>query len=233
VLESGKRLLVLVPLLIGAWSNCIWASGQTAACSTRVSPRVEMDSLSYPVDSGDELVRPYSCDATLLAGGLLEPSIEAAAVLSSSSLPSLPAAPKSILMALVGFLCVSLVRDGKIWLAVAASLLPVDHYRPNAVTLLSSPQQGKRLFGHPAGPEISSVPCERVPLNIRTYSVPQSRGGATAWDVLPAIASPRSTWNELLSCLASDLSPTWSVSSPFFLAQLARGPPRWPPRTSC
>ncbi len=233
MLESGVRVLVPVLLLAGASSNCLWAAGPASICWTAETPTVESDNQLYSVNSGDPAVWSCRWEARLGAGSLLEPPVGAGAVLSSSPLPSLPAIPKSILMALVGFLCVSLVRDGKVWLAVAASLLPLGHYRPNAVALLSSPPQGEKSFGYSLSRGIFSIPCERVSLCVPVYAASHGSSDRTGWDVMPAVAGSRSPWNELSLCLASDLSPTWSVSSPFVLAQVARGPPRWPPRTPC
>jgi len=229
VLESGRRLLVLLPLLIGAGTNCVLAADQAAIGSTVVDLMPGADGLSCPMDEGGLIAG--TCDQALAvaAGHLLAPSLDVTDISSSSGSQSLPAAPKSILMVLFGFLCVSLVRDARIWLAVAASVVSLGDCRSTARAASPCYQRGERRFADPAWSHVLPMVRERIPLGVCLCPLPpanlRSQNHADPPDagimVLPPARDP------LLPCLTSDANPSWLNSSPLAFVLLPRGPPRW------
>lgn len=84
---------------------------------------------------------PESADTKLVSIGaeIAEPSIASATSISHQRdhIKSLPATPPTILMVLIGFLCVSLVRDRRAWLGILSGLLWVGQGGIHAVPLLA------------------------------------------------------------------------------------------------
>ncbi len=88
--------------------------------------RCVSDSADIPVATADitQLNEAYSPHLTDIAHELLKPpgdSIDSPVPHVAAT--SLPAVPGALFMGLTGFLCVSLVRDRKVWMAALASLL--------------------------------------------------------------------------------------------------------------
>ena len=76
------------------------------------------------VNIGTEIAKPYTASATSISS-------------QREYIKSLPAAPPTILMVLIGFLCISLVRDRRAWLTILSSLLWVGQGGIYAVPLLA------------------------------------------------------------------------------------------------
>jgi len=120
--KSSKCLVVLLPFLVltaasatPTVSKCSVADcAMCAGSDVHISTVPEVPQIAGPSDS--HLARA--------AAEFLKPP---PAFTGSPALPvgarSLPAVPGALLMALTGFLCVSLVKDRKVWLAALAGLL--------------------------------------------------------------------------------------------------------------
>jgi hypothetical protein len=80
-------------------------------------------------DSTNSVIKPINAELVKLGKEFLRPQENAFGLLnnSSNSVRPLPAVPATALMLLIGFLCVSLYKDRKIWLAALAALLWVSH----------------------------------------------------------------------------------------------------------
>ncbi len=229
MLESGRRLLVLVPLLIGAASTCVLA-GQEAVCSTAAHLTGEPEGLLCLITAGDLITGACDHDLALPAGHLFASSPEIIGSSSSSDFQSLPAVPRSLVMVLLGFLCISLVRDARVWLAMATFILSLVNCWPTAKAMQPSCQRGRRHFEEAAWSRVLPVLRERVPLCVCLSPV---RKGNPARDDrsfgpeanILAAQPPR---HPLTFCLTSGASPAWFIPSPLVLAQLPRGPPRGP-----
>jgi hypothetical protein len=123
--KSGKGLTVLLPLVIAAaayatptasirTSDVVGAScpgGDAGTPSASAWKTIEIGETcgSYLSNIADELLKP--------PGDSIDSPVPAVAA------TSLPAVPGALFMGLTGFLCVSLVRDRKIWIAALAGLL--------------------------------------------------------------------------------------------------------------
>jgi hypothetical protein len=228
VLESsGRSLLVLVPLLIGAWTESVSTAGQVAACPAAFDRTFGVAVSLCPTEAPGSSIPLRGCDVSAAVTDLLKPPAEVAGMISSSFHPrSLPVAPRSILMVALGFLCVSLVHDRRIWLAMAACLLPLGHSRPNVIPSLSSHHRGGRHFEHRTPPCIPPLYKERVPLCVCVPPVRKANASDREVPDAPyAIVPSRSASNRLLPCRIANADPVWSVFCQVIFAQLARGPP--------
>jgi hypothetical protein len=234
VLESsGRSLPVLVPLLVGAWTNSVSLAGEIAVCPTPFSATWEQGACLSLAQTSDSLAHSRSYDIDAVAAGLRRPPAELAGMIPSSLRPrSLPAVPKSILMAALGFLCVSLVHDRRIWLTVAARLLPIGHNRPNLIPGLPSYLRGRRHHGHVTLSGLAGLFRERVPLCVCVH--PVRRGNVSDKEpagACAAIVYPQSASDRLVPCAMANADPVWFVSPQLTFTQLARGPPSWTWRT--
>ena len=225
--SSGRGLLVFVPLLIGAWMNSVCAASQVAFCPTAFSATLGHGRFLSLTETSNSLAHFSGSDINAVAADFLKPPTELASTVSSSSRPrSLPAVPRSLLMVVLGFLCVSLVHDRRIWLTPVACLLPISHDRPNAIPGLPFHQRIRRRPGHVAPWGIAGLFKEQVPLSIRVHPVP----GGHVKDredpgVSAAIVYPQSMPDKPLFYWIANAGPVWLASPQLIFAQLARGPP--------
>ena len=133
-------------------------------------------------------------------------------------------------MALVGFLCISLVRDRKAWIATAAFLLSLGHYWPGAV------QSAGCYQGYRRGPErrslwdavvlpLRTTPCcilRRHERHFPTFSFDKQNDVESS---IPAGTSPGAP-ARLLPSVTAHVNQHAFRATRLLLAQLARGPPR-------
>jgi hypothetical protein len=118
-----------------------------AASVASASPTVISDSTQRPVSiSADSAANISACNLDSsavndqmaeLAGALLRPPSTDNQPIQGGN-QYLPAVPPALLMVLTGFLCVSLVRDRRTWVAVLAGLLWVGQTGINALPELTS-----------------------------------------------------------------------------------------------
>lgn len=225
--SSGRRLLVFVPLLIGACTQSVSTAGEVPACSTVFDRTFEVGVSPCSAQALGSSMHLRSYDIRMAVTDLLKPPAEVTGMVSSSFHPrSLPAVPRPILMVALGFLCVSLVHDRRIWLAAAACLLPLGHHRPTVIPGPSSQPRVRRQLGHLALRGVPTLFMERVPLCVRvhpvlTVNVSHEEVAGTSY----AVVHPPSALNRLLPCRIANADPVGFVSSQLPFAQLARGPP--------
>lgn len=232
MLESSRRIvLVLVPLLTGAWCDCARATGEVTIGPLGWSVALGADVCSGPVCTADGFVRSAGVDYYgPPVQALFAPATEASGAVSSSSSPrSLPAAPRSVLLVLAGFLCVSLVHDHKMWLTLAASVLSVGQHWLHELPQLSFRCAGKEPVERWALPEALAVRAGRVagclcyyPLSVESFRGVQRLEVSYAW-----VAS-HAAWTRPWPCLTTNTGPTGWAPSPLVFAALARGPPAGP-----
>ncbi len=233
MLESTARtLLVLLSLLAGTRGSSVLAANQIAACSAGSASVFEAGTSPCFAQGADSVTDLCGCGFAA-AADFLEPPAAPTGMPSSASPLSLPAVPKSMLMAVVGFLCVSLVHDRKLWLAVVASILSFSHARPHTVSSISSHQRGGKHLRHLVPCDVSLDDERHVPLCLWHQDTPtvMNAGGCENLDVPPGIVNSQSfVSDDFLPCMASITDGPGYSSSPLIWAQLARGPPLWPSR---
>ena len=125
--KRSKWLVVLLPLLV-------LSAASAAPTVSNYSSNLVVSAVSPGSDTHIPII-PILADATFtiesgnshLAGVAAEFLKPPPAFTGSPALPvgakSLPAVPGALLMGLIGFLCVSLVKDRRFWLAALAGLL--------------------------------------------------------------------------------------------------------------
>ncbi len=175
-----------------------------------------------------------------LAGVAAEFLKPPAAFTGSSAPPvgakSLPAVPGALLMVLTGFLCVSLVKDRKVWLAALAGLLWVGQAGIQAVPQLAlrlshrnhTAQQLDAELTYPYYLENSNrlrsdiEGTQYIGLLRHLAGIPQ----VTMSFLSPsAIISEQYSLNSLLNCLTLRVEQFTYFSPAFIFNNLARGPP--------
>jgi len=138
---SGKRnkwLAVLLPLLV---VTVVSASPTVSKCNSNLvasamSPTSNVHIFSLPEVT--QIVEPSDSHLARAAAEFLKPP---PAFTGSTATPigakTLPAVPGALLMGLTGFLCVSLVKDRRFWLAALTGLLWVGQTGIQAVPQLA------------------------------------------------------------------------------------------------
>jgi hypothetical protein len=122
--RNAKWLFALVLLVVAATVEAAPSIGSADAkvVALAVSPTSYTESSA--VDEVELLISTNNPALSHIAADLLKPPAE---LTSRTALPSgikpLPAVPAALFMALTGFLCVTLVRDRKVWLAIVTTLL--------------------------------------------------------------------------------------------------------------
>ncbi len=145
---SGKRnkgLITLLSFLIvttanGAptLNNC---KGKFAA--RNLSPSSDVQTLSAPeINQSQEICNSHLAS---MAAEFLKPPVTYTGWPSlSNRIKPLPSVPGALLMALTGFLCVSFVKDRKLWLAALAGLLWLGQTGFSAIPNLASQLASKK-----------------------------------------------------------------------------------------
>ena len=96
----------------------------TVTAVTSVSEMPPAADLPSPAEAGYAKAGVHNWNLAGIADEILKPPAEVAVASTSHiGVTSLPAVPSAVLMVLTGFLCVSLVKDRKVWLAALAALL--------------------------------------------------------------------------------------------------------------
>jgi len=162
------------------------------------------------------------------------------AFMGSPALPvgakSLPAVPGALLMVLTGFLCVSLVKDRKVWLAALAGLLWLGQAGIQAVPQLAlrlshrnhTEQQLSAVLTYPYYLENSNrlrsdiEGTQYIGLLHHLAGIPQD---TMSFPSPSAIISERYSLNLLLNCLTLKIEQFICFSPAFIFENLPRGPP--------
>ncbi len=87
----------------------------------------------------NNIVEPVNAELANLGIEFLQPPASLADLggARNNSVKSLPAVPATMLMVLIGFLCVSFVRDRRVWLSAMAGLLWIGHAGVQAIPQLA------------------------------------------------------------------------------------------------
>jgi len=157
----------------------------------------------------DQLIQTYDSALTSAATEFLQPTV---ALIDLPASPfyqrSLPEVPKAIFMVLAGFLCVSLVKDRKVWMAALLVFIWIGQTGfaalPQLVLHLYNEKQIDHCFSR----------------NV-TYSLDSSNCCLQA-----AILLERFILNPLLKCLAINAEHYLCFLPAFTFVRLARGPPQ-------
>jgi hypothetical protein len=122
--RNAKWVFALVLLVVAATVEAAPSIGGSDAkvIALTVSPSSYTEIST--IDKAEPFISSNNYALAHIAADLLKPPAE---LTSRTALPSeikpLPAVPAALFMALTGFLCVTLVRDRKVWLAVLTTIL--------------------------------------------------------------------------------------------------------------
>ncbi len=227
--SSGRTLAVLLSLLLaGTWGNSVLAADQIAACSTGFASAFEAGASLGSVQASDAVAHPCACGLAAATARFLKPPTASMGTSSSSYLQSLPAEPKFMLMVLVGFLCVSLLRDWRLWLTVVASILSISHHRLHTASSISQDQPDKRRLRHlMMSCDVSFHGDRQLPPCLWRQYVPfvRARGGKKPSASSGVLNPPSFNRSDFLPSVAFVTDGSGCPSAQLAFAQLARGPP--------
>jgi hypothetical protein len=195
-----------------------------------------------------EISTEKDCKLATIGRELLKPSVDSADINNSETdyAKVLPPVPPTLLMALTGFICVSLVRDRRIWLAPLAGLLWTGQLGIQAL-----PQLALRLSHRNIEQQISAELT--APYYLADFSRLRSDIEGTRYigllhhlDGIPSISLERDSrilqtltnkfqpalisvqyiLNLLFRCCAYRARQHTHFSPAFIFAQMPRGPPK-------
>jgi len=246
--KANKALVLLLSLCILTTANAAPTIGSQNGnfFAPAVSP-TSFSHIAVVADVTDTAIESGDAHLGRLAVELFKPPDP---YIDSSNTKSLPAVPGALLMVVTGFLCVSLVKDRRFWLASFAGMLGVGHAGIHAV-----PQLAMRL-GHRAHSQ-QQVAAELVyPYFLENSRLRSDMEGTQYIGLLHHLAGiPQSTMSFLLNrhsrqaedevrahqcavigissriipvinCLALKIRQFVCFSPAFIFENLARGPPK-------
>jgi hypothetical protein len=236
----GKRsswVVVLLPVLVLTVANAAPTvsnhNSNFVACA--VSPTSDAH---IPIVA--DVTHTIKSDDSYLAGATAEFLKPPPAFTSSPAPPvgakSLPAVPGALLMVLTGFLCVSLVKDRKVWLSVLAGLLWLGQAGIQAVPQLAlrlghsthTEQQLDAELTYPYYLENSNrlrsdiEGTQYIGLLHHLAGIPQD---TMSFLSLSAIIPEQYSLNSLPNCLTLRVEQFICFSPAFIFENLPRGPP--------
>jgi hypothetical protein len=197
-------------------------------------------SLSADIDSTqtyeiNQIGEPTNSHLASVAAEFLKPPAATDLQALSISAKSLPAVPSALFMALAGFLCVSLVKDRRVWLAALAGLLWLGQTGFAALPQLASHLCSKKQIQQSATGGQSLTYVSQLEGSLRTRSnlegteyiglLRHLAGIPNPGKILAAIIFESYNFNLLLKCSAVGTEQIVSFSPAFIFARLARGPP--------
>jgi len=159
--KAGKWLTALLSFSMAtavyAAPTAIAERPAAAVCTSRPSDYADTPAAAANVT---EVGEAYNCHLANIAHELLKPPADLTG--SSPSLPvgatSLPAVPGALFMGLTGFLCVSLVRDRKVWIALLAGLLWAGQAGVTVLPQVAHHLAGRRHATQCFSPNVAYVP---------------------------------------------------------------------------
>jgi len=237
----GKRSKWLVVLL----SFLVLTAANAAPTVSNRSSNLVVSAVSPSSDAHIPIVADVTCTIESGDSHLAEVAAEflkppPAFTGSPPALPvgakSLPAVPGALLMVLTGFLCVSLVKDRKVWLAALAGLLWLGQAGIQAVPQLAlrlshrnhTEQQLDAELTYPYYLENSNrlrsdiEGTQYIGLLHHLAGIPQD---TMSFPSPSAIISERYSLNSLLNCLTLRVEQFICFSPAFIFENLPRGPP--------
>jgi len=195
--------------------------------------------LPASVPETNQISEAYNSHLANIADELLKPPTDFtdSAVSLSIQPMSLPPVPGALFMALSGFLCVSLVKDRKVWMAALAGLLWAGQAGFAAMPQLAHYLANRKPMGQLAPADLSYIPellhCDRVRSDIEgtqyigllhyLEGIPAVRNSKQSPQF--AIIGQLSHLPQVTICLAYEFRQFFCFSPAFIFESLPRGPP--------
>jgi hypothetical protein len=194
----------------------------------------------------EEVVGPIDAKLANLGREFLQPPPSFAGLSDTQGnyVKPLPAVPTAVLMVLSGFLCVSLVRDRRVWLAALAGLLWAGQIGIQALPQLAlrlshgnlNKQQLCAALSYPSYLENSHrlrsdiEGTQYIGLLHHLAGIPEAKScylhkDTHTYTSQPAVIIAQTGLNPLLVCLASRAEQFISFSPAFIFDTIPRGPP--------
>jgi hypothetical protein len=158
--KASKWLTALLSISVAtaayAAPTAIAERPAAAVCTSRPSDYADTPAVTANVT---EVAEAYNCHLANIAHELLKPpgdSIDSPVPAVAAT--SLPAVPGALFMGLTGFLCVSLVRDRKVWIALLAGLLWAGQAGVTVLPQVAHHLAGRRHATQCFSPNVAYVP---------------------------------------------------------------------------
>ena len=123
--EKSRFFAVLTLLFVLAVATAS-ASPTVATGGAIVTATSDVADTSSAIIPGNlKVIAPVNSELAIIGRQLLKPSVNSAGLTNNPTdyAKALPAVPATCFMVLTGFLCISFVRDRRVWLAALAALL--------------------------------------------------------------------------------------------------------------
>jgi hypothetical protein len=250
VLSARKAKWVFALILLVAFSEAksaptIGGGDKAKLVADKMSPASNAD---VPSVGELELFKgTNNSSLTHIAAEILKPPVD---FMSNSALPPgakpLPPVPAALFMGLTGFICVTLVRDRKVWLTVVAALLWIGQIGITALPKAAVHLVGRRhqylqqqyssaLQKRFSGLRINLVDREYAGLLHHLEGIP-TKIRSTKHDIRHTVLFPRVTEGyalntvfpyliRALNCLAFEVRQFCCFSPAFIFENFARSPP--------
>ncbi len=137
--EKNKFIAVLI-LLVGIAVATASASPTVATGNTIVTATSDVADTPTAIIPDDlKVIAPVNSELAIIGRQLLKPSVNSTGLTNNPPdyAKALPAVPATCFMVLTGFLCISLVRDRRVWLAAVTALLWAGNVGIQAVPQLA------------------------------------------------------------------------------------------------
>jgi len=257
VVRTNIKLLITLLSLVTA--TMVSAHPTMSDCNTNfvvcaVSPTSDVHTRYVPETS--QITEPFNSQLAAIGAEILKPppDFTDSSPVGAKTLPPVPAA---LFMVLTGFLCVSLVRDRRVWLAALAGLLWAGQAgfqvipqlasniskhiqrKPTAnIALLHRNEDSCRLRSDIEGTQyigllhhLAGIPQRKERPHVKRgakYLAPPLRRGFLQFKTVRfAIAQFSFLLNPALICPAARAEQNIYFSPAFIFARLARGPPNF------
>lgn len=239
-LERNKKFFIVTLLLAATVAN----AAPTVVTVDAVAPAVGMALGTTAVTvPANEVVGPVDAKLANLGRELLQPpNFAVLGNTRGNHVKPLPAVPAAIFMVLSGFICISLVRDRRFWLAALAGLLWAGQVGitvlPQLALHLGHGNYGKQHLcaelTYPHCLENSNrlrsdlEGTQYIGLLHHLAGIPDVKSlhkTTHTYTAQPAIILARIGLDPILVCLASKTEQLISFSPAFIFVDLARGPP--------
>lgn len=223
------------------------SAAPTVASDNTIVPAVQTASdTAAVIVPTNEVVGPIDAKLVNLGREFLQPPTGFAVLgdTQGNYVKPLPAVPAAIFMVLSGFLCVSLVRDRRVWLAALAGLLWAGQTGIQALPQLAlrlshgnhSQQQLCAELAYPRYLKNSNrlrsdiEGTQYIGLLHHLAGIPDTKSrylhkATHTYTSQPAVILARSGLSPLFVCLAPRAEQLICFSPAFIFANLARGPP--------
>jgi len=124
-LENKKLVTVLALSIVLAVASASASPTVTTGNFVSTATSDVADTRTAIVPDSLKVIEAANCELAVIGRQLLKPSVNSAGLTNSPTdyAKALPAVPATCFMVLTGFLCISFVRDRRVWLAALTALL--------------------------------------------------------------------------------------------------------------